>query len=115
MKRRVLFGMLLLVVSLLAVPAGASTIIYLRGVNYPTEIFATVQFDYVGVDDGVGKINLKISNTSLITAALTAFAFNSPNAVIGPGDFSGPSGWKLVYNPDAINTPGNFGFLINCS
>jgi hypothetical protein len=78
----------------------------IRGVNYPNKIFGTVQFDYYVT----GVLEITIANTSSIQSALTAFAFNAPDCITGVDDFVGPNdGWKAIYDPNDINTPGNFG------
>ena len=85
----------------------------LSGVNFPSQISATVDFDY---NPSTGNIGIDIENTSSITSSLTAFAFNVPDGVTG-ASLSGPTGWsayKIVsgtIDKNAINTPGQFGFF----
>jgi hypothetical protein len=78
----------------------------LQGVNYPSTISAAVDFNY----DGVNTINIDITNTSTITSSLTAFAFNVPTNVDGASLIGTvPTGWSALFNPDGINTPGQYG------
>jgi hypothetical protein len=95
-----------------AAPAKADTL-YLQGVNYPDDIFATVEFNYVGnsLIYGMGVVEITVANTSLVPAALTAIAFNVPSNITGLASFSGPDGWSAVYEPNGVNTPGNFGYF----
>jgi PEP-CTERM motif len=79
----------------------------LSGVNFPSQISATVDFDY---NPSTGSIGIDIENTSSITSSLTAFAFNVPDGVTG-ASLSGPTGWSAYYDKNAINTPGQFGFF----
>ena len=83
-------------------------------------------FDLVGVNDSTlsahvvfaydpsGKIEIDITNTSSGPAPdprFTAFAFNVPAGVTGVSSFSGPAGWDDSFDPNDINTPGQFGFF----
>jgi len=79
----------------------------LQGVNYPSQISASVDFDY---DSSTGIIDIDITNTSSITSSLTAFAFNVPDNVTG-ASLSGPTGWSEDFNKNGINTPGQYGFF----
>jgi hypothetical protein len=55
-------------------------------------------------------VDINITNTSAsYDPRITAFAFNTPDAVTGVSGFSGPSGWSSLFSPNAINTPGQFG------
>ena len=44
-------------------------------------------------------------------ALLLTFAFNVPAGVTGVSSFSGPAGWDDSFDPNDINTPGQFGFF----
>jgi hypothetical protein len=90
----------------LAMPAYADTF-YLHGVTYP-EITTTVNFSY---DPSNYTISIDLFNTSTIDSSLTGFAFNSPTNVTGVSSFTGPDGWYASYDPDGINTPGNYGLF----
>lgn len=83
----------------------------LVGVNDPN-LTATVVFNY---DPATPAINLSITNNSLDAAGpdprLTAVAFNLPDNVTGIDSFTGPARWTVVFDPDAIDTPGRFGFF----
>ncbi len=84
-----------------------------------------VEFDLVGFGDPnstahvvfaydptLAKVHIDITNTSAQwDPSLTAFAFNAPANVTGVSFFAGPSGWSYQFNPDGINTPGQFGFF----
>jgi hypothetical protein len=84
----------------------------LQGVNYPDTIFAQVDFSYTPISATLGEIDIVIQNTSQVVSALTGFAFNVPDNVSGASLVSAPnSGWKAEYNPDAVGTPGQFGFF----
>jgi hypothetical protein len=106
----VLLAVLLAFMVFIVAPAGATTV-YLYGVNYPSDISATVEFNYVNDNPTTGHIDLDVSNTSSITSSLTGFAFNSPSAVTGASPISSPDGWSVVFNPNDINSPGNFGYF----
>lgn len=84
----------------------AATSFDLFGVNFPNQISASVNFAY---DSDLGKINVSLTNNSDFDARLTAFAFNVPDDVTGVAGFTGPSGWSKSFDPDNINTPGQFG------
>lgn len=81
----------------------AADIFTIVGVNDPT-LTADVDFVYDS-----GKVDIDITNNSPYDARLTAFAFNTPAAVTGITGFTGPSGWSSLYDPDGINTAGQFG------
>lgn len=80
-----------------------------------------VTFDLVGVGDAnnqasvlfaydpsIATVSLDISNTSgAFDPRLTSFAFNAPAQVTG-ASFDGPSGWSFSYDPNDIDTPGQF-------
>jgi len=76
------------------------------------DLTASVLFSY---DPGTFTISVDITNTSLLAAGpdprLTGFAFNVPSGVTGVTSFTGPSGWDDLFDPDDINTPGQFGFF----
>ena len=99
------WGLLLLGLMIfgLQAPTWASPTFALFGVNFPDQVSASVDFEYDS-----GQINLSIMNNSDFDARLTAFAFNVPDGV-GFMSFSGPSGWLASFDPDNINTPGQFG------
>ena len=84
----------------------AATTFDLVGVNFPDQISASVNFAY---DSSLGQIDVSLTNNSDFDARLTAFAFNVPNNVTGVSNFTGPSGWSESYDPDNIDTPGQFG------
>lgn len=90
-------------------PSAWSVPFTLQGVDYPSQISASVDFTY---DSSNSKINIDITNTSTITSSLTAFAFNVPNNVTG-ASLTGtiPTGWSADFNPNAIDTPGQYGFF----
>lgn len=90
-------------------PSAWSVPFTLQGVNYPSQISASVDFTY---DSANSKINIDITNTSTITSSLTAFAFNVPENVTG-ASLTGtvPTGWSAAFNPNAIDTPGQYGFF----
>ena len=89
-------------------------------------IAAPIDFDLIGVNDpnltahvlftydGIDTIDIAITNTSLPAAGpdprFTAFAFNVPTDVTGVLSFGGPANWTDSFDPDSINTPGQFGF-----
>jgi uncharacterized protein YjbI with pentapeptide repeats len=88
-----------------------ATTIDLRGVNFPDTIFATADFTYAPLSTTTGEIDVIMTNTSTVTSALTAFAFNTPANLTGVSSFTGPTGWTYEFTPDGINTPGQFGFF----
>lgn len=91
----------------------------------PTAHAVPVEFDLVGVGDPnntahvvfaydptLAKVSIYITNTSaLYDPRLTAFAFHVPGGVTGVSSFTGPSGWDELFDPNDINTPGQFGFF----
>ena len=90
----------------LQAPTWASTTFDLFGVNFPDQVAASVNFEY---DSGSGQIDLSLTNNSDYDARLTGFAFNVPDSITGVSNFTGPSGWSVLFDPDNINTPGQFG------
>jgi PEP-CTERM motif len=78
------------------------------------DLSASVLFSYTGLTDGSGRIDISVTNTSsAFDPRLTGFAFNLPGAptVTGISGFtSSLSGWESSYDPNDINTPGQFGF-----
>lgn len=90
----------------LILPNAYAVTIDLVGINDPNNL-ATVNFVY---DPGAGKIDVDIENTSLLyDPRLTGFAFNVPDSVTGILSFTGPTGWDYIFDPDDIDTPGQFG------
>jgi hypothetical protein len=89
--------------------AYSQTIFSLIGVN-DSNLRASVEFDY-NYDDTTGTIDIDITNISILEPdpRLTAFAFNTPPSVTGFSSFTGETGWSGYYNPNGINTPGQFG------
>lgn len=80
----------------------------LFGVGDPNNT-AHVVFAY---DPTVARVSITISNTSaLYDPRLTAFAFNAPANVTGVSSFTGPSEWGYRFDPDNINTPGQYGLF----
>ena len=85
----------------------------LIGVNDPN-LKAHVEFGY---DSGTGTISIAVMNTSLFYGSppddprLTGFAFNAPTNVTGISSSTLPVGWTAVFDPNSINTPGQFGFF----
>ena len=82
----------------------------LVGVN-DQSLMASVTFGY---DQDFGVISIDITNLSLIPPnmdpRLTSFAFNAPTQVTGAaGSLPLPGGWSIVFTPNAVNTPGNYG------
>jgi hypothetical protein len=90
----------------LQAPAWAATTFDLFGFNYPDQVAASVNFAY---NSGSGQIDLSLTNNSDYDAKLTGFAFNVPDKITGVSGFTGPSGWSESFDPDNINTPGQFG------
>jgi hypothetical protein len=91
-------------------PALAGPITFgLVGVTDPS-LTAEVQLAY---DADTATLSIDITNTSALAAGpdprLTAFAFNVPENVSGISSFTGPAGWGSQYDPDDIDTPGQFG------
>jgi hypothetical protein len=81
----------------------------LYGVEDPNNT-ARVEFSYNSSSSDSGRVDIHIKNTSaLYDPRITAFAFNTPDAVTGVSSFSGPSGWSSLFSPNLINTPGQFG------
>ena len=105
-----LFGCLLCVMLLVVgfTPSAWTLSFDLQGVTYPSQISASVDFDY---NPSTGIIDIDITNTSSITSSLTAFAFNVPAGVTGVSSFSGPTGWSEDFDENGINTPGQYGFF----
>jgi hypothetical protein len=70
-----------------------------------------VDFTY---DPATGVITVIITNDTSILggedATLTAFAFNLPEGVTVASFSTSHDGWNFVSNPNAIDTPGLFGF-----
>jgi hypothetical protein len=101
-----------LALMLVCVPGLAKAdLLYLQGVNYPN-VSAMVDFSYLGIDPEHGTISVSLKNTASISSAFTGFAFNAPGNVTGLGTFTGPNvDWTVVYTPNAINTPMQFGFF----
>jgi PEP-CTERM motif len=93
--------------------AAAPMLFTLQGETFD-ELSASVLFTYVGESDTSGRIEIEITNTSSATLGdprLTGFAFNLPvPTVTGISAFSGPTGWSSSYDPNDIDTPGQFGF-----
>ena len=85
-------------------PTWAATTFDLFGVNFPDQVSASVIFAYDS-----GQIDLSLKNNSDYDARLTGFSFNVPDSVTGVSRFYGPSGWSESFDPDNINTPGQFG------
>lgn len=95
--------------SLLAVPAMAAPMTFNVGGVEDWNNQAVVKFTY---DASMSKVLLDIKNTSpLYDPRITAFAFNVPTNVTGVQSFSGPTHWSSLFNPNQINTPGQFGFF----
>jgi hypothetical protein len=90
----------------LQAPTWAASTFNLSGVNFPDQISASVNFAY---DSDSKQIDVSITNNSDFDARLTAFAFNVPGNVTEVSSFNGPSGWSESFDPDNINTPGQFG------
>ena len=109
-----LFGCFLCMMLLVfgVVPSAWTDSFTLQGVNYPSQIRASVDFDYTSISETAGTIDIDITNTSSITSSLTAFAFNVPDVVTG-ASLTGtvPTGWSALFNKDGINTPGQYGFF----
>lgn len=112
-----------------AITVGMAGLALVLSVGVGTPVWGIpMTFDLVGVNDsnlkahtifaytpGTGTINIDIKNTSLAAAEpdarFTAFAFSVPSTVTGFSTFSGPTGWSGLYDPNNINTPGQFGFF----
>ena len=82
----------------------------LVGVN-DQSLMASVTFGYNQLS---GTISIDITNLSQIPPNLdprvTSFAFNAPEAVSGASSsLPLPAGWSIVFTPDDVNTPGNYG------
>lgn len=93
------------------VSAAQATAMYLEGVKYP-DVNAVMNFDYDALDATTGQITIGLTNTSSIGAVLTSFAFNTPENITGASMASAPNAkWKVEFDPDGINTPGQFGFF----
>lgn len=94
-------------------PAWGDIIFNLAGVDDPN-LTALVDFMYTPDTDIAGTIDIDITNTSLAAAGpdprLTAFAFNVPSEVLFTS-FTGPTGWDFDFDPDDIDTPGQFGLF----
>jgi hypothetical protein len=109
--RKVLFASaFFLAVGLVAPkPVAADPILMtLQGVNDPS-LTASVLMTY---DTSLGQLSLAITNTSAnFDPRLTGFGFNVPTNVTGLSSFSSnPAGWTYSYDPNDIDTPGQFGF-----
>ena len=90
-------------------PVAADPILMtLQGVNDPS-LTASVLLTY---NTSLGQLSLAISNTSAsFDPRLTGFGFNLPSDVTGISSFtSNPAGWTYSYDPNDVNTPGQFGF-----
>jgi hypothetical protein len=76
-----------------------------------TNLTAQVNFTY---DPTTGVITVIITNDTSILggedARLTAFAFNLPEGVTVTSFSTSHDGWNFVSRPNAIDTPGLFGF-----
>jgi hypothetical protein len=80
----------------------------ITGVNDST-LTADIDFAFNAT---TGVVDIGITNNSPYDARLTAFAFNVPNAITGVSDFTSDlTGWDYLYDPDGINTPGQFGLF----
>jgi len=102
----------IVLVMLFGTSAGEATLINLQGVEYPGTISAVADFNYEWLSETSGKIDVTLLNTSSVSSALTAFAFNAPLNVTSLNSFVVPNAdWSAVYTPDKINTPGQFGFF----
>ncbi|MEW6440376.1 MAG: PEP-CTERM sorting domain-containing protein [bacterium] len=106
--------------------AVATAIVFLAGIFGPGSAHALpMSFDLVGVGDsnntasvlfeyvaGSGTLHIEIENTSVLyDPRVTAFAFNVPSQVTGIASFGGATGWEGYFNPNRINTPGQFGLF----
>ena len=111
MMRKTLFAAVLSLAIALASarPANADPIqLNLQGVN-DTSLSATVVMTY---NAALGQLSLNITNTSAnYDPRLTGFGFNLPVGVLGISSFSSSvGGWSYSYDPNDIDTPGQFGF-----
>jgi len=91
-------------------PAGADPLLLtLRGVNDPS-LGADILLTY---DAQLGQLSLSVTNTSAnYDPRLTGFAFNLPGSITGISSFSStPAGWSYDFDPDDIDTPGQFGLF----
>jgi len=109
--RKLLFASALLIAVGVAAPKSAAAdpiTLNLQGANDPS-LTATATLTY---NPATGTLALAIANTSTGNdPRLTGFGFNLPSAITGVSSFtSTPSGWAYSYDPNNINTPGQFGF-----
>ena len=92
-------------------PTAQATTINVTGVNYP-DLHATADFNYNPLTATTGRINVDLTNTSLIDSSLTAFAFNAPSNISGATLTTAPNtNWTALLDFDNVNTPGQFGLF----
>jgi len=91
----------------------------LQGVTYQY-LGADIDFSY-----DAGFIYISVTNTSPVVMRLdgninapTGFAFNIPDTVVGISEFTAQTsggaavdGWTYIFQPDSINTPGQYGLF----
>jgi len=109
--RKLLFASAFLIAVGVAAPRSAAAdpiLLSLQGVN-DSSLTASVLLTY---NPAAGQLSLAITNTSTGgDPRLTGFGFNLPSVITGVTSFtSSPAGWAYSYDPDSINTPGQFGF-----
>ncbi len=78
---------------------------------------ALVQFDIISATTTTLNLDVTVTNTSaMYDPIITAFAFNSPDAIASLDTFSfvGAPGWDSLLDPGEIGTPQQFGVFDIC-
>jgi hypothetical protein len=109
--RKLLFASAFLMAVVVAAPRSAAAdpiLLSLQGVN-DSSLTASVLLTY---NPAAGQLSLEVTNTSTGgDPRLTGFGFNLPSLITGVTSFtSTPTGWAYSYDPNSIDTPGQFGF-----